>query len=420
MPRTRRWRLAAAGCLLAVAGAACAGTNPQSEGGTVTGGQAGTAKPQASQTPAASSTQSKGAELVANMNALFGENIMLLGAYASAGLDKRPDEGAAATALNGPAGSNTADLGAYIGTIYGPSGKQTFEPAWRTLVGYFADYVQASAAKDNARKKQAVDQLSAYATQFGKTIEQFNGYSAGEVKNQMVKHINAVKDVIDRFHGGDVNGGYSSLREAGGQIAEFANGFSKATTDKLVGKYSRDTDSRGAQFRARLTRLMREQVYLAGASADATVAGRSGEATAAANALNATGSSNSSDIIGMIGTAYGSQLRRQFEPLWRQRVQLAGDYAKGDAAGKRKQTEALNGWATQLGQFFNSAAGMSAADVTKLANEQNGQLLAAIDAYAAKDFAKAYAGLRSAAQRSDALAAAIADATAKKFPSDFS
>ncbi len=119
----------------------------------------------------------KASELRAGMTSLLQEHVLLaVSATGGAIGGRQPQFEAAAAALNGPTGSNTSDLVAAIGSVYGDEVGTAFDGLWRSeghIPGFVA-YTQAAAEGDAAGKAKAVESLVAYAKTFGETMNQVN------------------------------------------------------------------------------------------------------------------------------------------------------------------------------------------------------------------------------------------------------
>ncbi|MGQ0831658.1 MAG: hypothetical protein ACT4OV_08260, partial [Microthrixaceae bacterium] len=116
---------------------------------------------------------SPAADLRAGMTSLLREHVFLAASATGAALGGRqPQFEAAAGALNGPTGSNTADLVDAITSVYGDEVGTAFDGLWRSdgHVPAVVAYTQAVAAGDTVAADKAVADLLAYAKTFGTTL----------------------------------------------------------------------------------------------------------------------------------------------------------------------------------------------------------------------------------------------------------
>ncbi len=179
--------------------------------------------------------------------------------------------------------------------------------------------------------------------------------------------------------------------------------------------------TKAAGLRATLNTLFQEHVYLAAAATGAALGGREDEFKAAAGALDA----NSVAIGQAIGSVYGGDAEKAFLPLWRRHIGFAVDYTVGvatrDTTKADKAVNDLVGYAQDFGAFLSSAnPNLPKAVVAELVKHHVVTLKSVIDAQAAKDPAKAYMAIRTAAAHMHMIADPLADAIVKQFPEKFS
>src|SRR5687768_4272222 len=123
------------------------------------------------------SVDSKAADLRTGLGLLLREHVLLAGSATGAAIGGRmPQFEAVASALNGPTNSNTADIVAAVGSVYGPEVGKAFDGLWRSdkHIPQFVAYTQAAAKNDQAGKDAAVTQMLAYAKEFGTTLNSVN------------------------------------------------------------------------------------------------------------------------------------------------------------------------------------------------------------------------------------------------------
>src|SRR5499425_48028 len=181
------------------------------------------------------------------------------------------------------------------------------------------------------------------------------------------------------------------------------------------------SDTRAAGLRSTLNTLFQEHIYLASAATGAALGGRDAEFKAAAGALDA----NSVAIAKAIGSVYGQGAEDAFLPLWRKHIGMVVEYTVGVATrDKPKQDKAvadLIQYTQDFGAFLQSAnPNLPKAVVADLVKSHVVTLKEVIDAQAAKDPAKAYTAVRTAAGHMQMIADPLAEAIVKQFPDKFS
>jgi hypothetical protein len=178
--------------------------------------------------------------------------------------------------------------------------------------------------------------------------------------------------------------------------------------------------TKAASLRTTLNTLFQEHIYLAAAATGAALGGREAEFKAAAGALDG----NSVAIAKAIGSVYGSGAEEAFLPLWRKHIGMVVDYTVGVAtADKGKQDKAvadLIQYTQDFGAFLQSAnPNLPKSVVADLVKHHVVTLKDVIDAQAAKDPARAYMAVRTAAAHMQQIADPLAEAIVKQFPDRF-
>jgi hypothetical protein len=172
-----------------------------------------------------------------------------------------------------------------------------------------------------------------------------------------------------------------------------------------------------ATLRTGLNTLLAEHVYLAAAATGAALGGREAEFKAAAGALDA----NSVAIAQAIGSVYGKDAEGAFLPLWRRHIGFVVDYTVGaagrDSARQEKAVNELVAYTQDLGAFLASAnPHLPKSVVADLVKHHVVTLKEVVDAQAAKDPARAYTAVRTAAGHMGQIADPLAEAIVKQFP----
>jgi hypothetical protein len=195
------------------------------------------------------------------------------------------------------------------------------------------------------------------------------------------------------------------------------------TTETTAGAAdATSTETGAATLRAGLTDLLTEHVYLAALSTGAALRGDTAAFEANAAALNGASDSNTADIVAAVTSAYGAEVGKAFDGLWRSEdhipafVAYTQATAAGDQAGKDAAVKRLTSYAKTFGETMNSVnENLPAAAVSEAITSHATTLLKVIDAQKAGDQPTVYQSLRSAYHHMDMTAAVLAGATAKKF-----
>lgn len=373
---SRSPRLVAAGLLVAVLGTAC-GT-PTKKTGSSEGKLAETTT-----TTVAKGADTTAAQLRAKLNGLLQERVYLAGAVAAS--KSRADEAAAAqAALDG----NTAALVANMKAIF--SGNDA------KVADQFAQLWTGNVAQNSA----AIGAL-------------FN--SATSVPAE------AVSGPLSAAEQGVGNGtNFNALRTAGTQMGTLASTVVGAIHQKYPDRIGGDPASKAADLLTTLNVALREHVYLAAAATNGALGGRADEFNGAKGALDA----NATDITNAIGGVYGPEAGTAFGPLWRKHIEFLVDYTTAVAAKQQsKADEAMDNllaYTDDFGAFISTASPKLTKDaVAGLVKTHVLTLKDVIDAQAAKNFAKAYPTIRTAADHMYMIASGLATTIVAQFPQKF-
>jgi hypothetical protein len=178
--------------------------------------------------------------------------------------------------------------------------------------------------------------------------------------------------------------------------------------------------TKAAELRSGLNTLFREHIFLAAAATGAALDGREAEFKAAAGALDG----NSVDIATAIGSVYGKDAGEAFLPLWRKHIGFVVDYTVGvatkDAAKSDKAVSDLVQYTQDFGAFLSAASPkLPKTVVADLVKHHVVTLKDVIDAQAAKDPARTYTAVRTAAAHMQMIADPLAETIVKQFPAKF-
>lgn len=182
-----------------------------------------------------------------------------------------------------------------------------------------------------------------------------------------------------------------------------------------------------ATLRAGLTGLLTEHVYLAALATGSALRGDNPGFEAYAAALNGPANSNTADLTAAITSAYGADVGKAFDGLWRSEGHIPAFVAYTQAVAaddKAKADEAvadLTAYAKTVGTTLNQVNENLPADaVEDMVKMHITSLKDVVDAQKAGNQTRVYSSLREAYGHMGEMATVLADATAKKFPEKFS
>ncbi len=414
-----RW-LTAGVAALALVGAACGSDKKDTAARTTPAPNApavaATTAPIAARVSAATS-MTKAAELRTVLTGLLSEHEALASAATGAALGGRDAEfKAAADTLD----ANSVDISKAIGSVYGAQAEQAFLPLWRKHIGFFVDYTQGVAAKDQAKADKAVADLTGYTRDAAAFFNSANpNLTTDAVSGLLREHVLGLKAVVDAQATGDPAKAFAAERKAYNHMAMIAEPLASAISKQMPDKFPGMADSKASALRSDLNLVEREHVFLATRATGAALGGRDAEFKAAADALDA----NSVEFSKAIGSVYGVEAEQAFLPLWRKHIGFVVDYTQGiatkDQAKADKAVADLTAYTQDFGAFINSANGLPKDAMAGLVKDHVLTLKTVIDAQAAGNQAKAYTDLRTAMGHMQMVADGLAEGTVKKFPDKF-
>jgi hypothetical protein len=352
------------------------------------------------------------------LDSLLAEHVQLAASATNAALGGRDDEfTAAAAALD----TNSVDLSKAIGAVYGKGAEDAFLPLWRKHIGFFVDYTQGVAAKDQAKQDKAIADLVQYTQDFGAFLNSANPNLPKDAVADLVKtHALGLKDVVDAQASGDQAKAFMGIRTASAHMDMIAGALAGGIVQQFPDKFAGKSDSADVMLRNTLNLGLQEHTFLAASATNAALGGRDAEFTAAAGALDA----NSVDLSKAIGSVYGKGAEDAFLPLWRKHIGFFVDYTQATAAkDKTKQDKAvadLVQYTQDFGAFLNSASPALPKDaVADLVKTHVLTLKDVVDAQASGDQTKAYTALRAAYAHMSMVADPLAATIVAQFPDKF-
>lgn len=220
---------------------------------------------------------------------LLGEHVLLTSSATEAALRGRTAEfEAAATELD----SNSVELAAALGPVYGPDAEAAFLTLWREHIGFFLDYTTGLATGDQALADQALADLVQYADDFGTFLAAANpNLPVAAVADLLRTHATMLISVIDAqatatIHAsGDQQAAYPALQAAYAHMDMHASALASSIAAQFPDQFPGDANSAAASLRATLNLGLAEHTFLVAKSAAAALDARNIEFEAAAGAL---------------------------------------------------------------------------------------------------------------------------------------
>lgn len=176
------------------------------------------------------------ADLRSALDQVFTEHAGLAVMAMQNGVDGDPDFEASSAALL----ANADDLAAAVGSVYGEEGGEAFDAIWKSHIGYFVDYVTATANDDQAGKDQAMKELEGYVVEQAAFLETATegGLPAADLEAGLTEHVKQLIAAFDQYVAGDYEASYASLRGAYAHMLMPSEGLSQTIVNQFPDKFS--------------------------------------------------------------------------------------------------------------------------------------------------------------------------------------
>ncbi|UJF26605.1 copper amine oxidase [Planococcus sp. 107-1] len=364
-------------------------------------------------------TATPAAELRIALDTVLTEHAFLAVEAMRKGVDGAEDFDQASGALL----ANADDLKAAVASVYGDEGAAQFDEIWKSHIGYFVDYVTATAKEDQAGKDKALADLEEYK----KTQSDFfdaateGRLPAAAVQEGLDMHVDQLVEAFDAYVAGDFETAYALERESIHHMSMFAETLSVAIADQFPEKFDNtNPDTPAVDLRAQLNMTFTEHAGLAAMAMQDGADGAESFDQASAALL-----ANADDLTAAVASVYGDEAGAQFEEIWKSHIGYFVDYVvatgEGNMEGQEKAKADLDQYIIEQAALLDAATeGRVPADALEEGlKAHTGQLLAAFDSYVAGDFDAAYNSIREAYAHMSMPAAGLSAAIVDQFPDQF-
>ncbi|WP_188456962.1 copper amine oxidase [Virgibacillus oceani] len=319
--------------------------------------------------------------------------------------------------------ANTEDLSAAIASVYGDEAGQSFNDMWSAHIGYFVDYVNATAEGDKEAKQAALDELSQYRKDFSKFLETATGerLEAGSLAEGLQMHVNQLIGAFDSYVAEDYQKAYEHEREAISHMHMVAKGLSAAIVDQFPDKFN-DTMAvtPAGDLRADLSYLLSEHAGLA------VVAMQNGiEGTPDFEASTKALSANTEDLSAAIASVYGDEAGQAFQDMWSEHIGYFVDYVNATAEenedAKQEALDNLAMYKENFSKFIEEATGgqVEASALAEGLQMHADQLIGSFDSYAAGTYDEAFSQAREGYGHMYTAAKLLSSGIVAQFPDKF-
>lgn len=365
------------------------------------------------------STTTPAGELRIALDSVLTEHAFLAVEAMRKGVDGAEDFDQASGALL----ANAEDLKAAVASVYGEEGAAQFDEIWKSHIGYFVDYVTATAEDNQEGKDQALAELEKYKTTQSEFFEAATEgrLPAAAVSEGLDMHVNQLIKSFDAYVAGDFPTSYELERESIQHMSMFAETLSIAIADQFPDKFENtNPDTPAIDLRASLNTTFSEHAGLAVMAMQDGADGAESFDQAAASLL-----ANADDLTAAVTSVYGEEAGAAFEETWKSHIGYFVDYVvatgEGNEEGQKQAKAELDQYVIDQAKLLEGATEgrIPAEALEEGLTEHVSQLLASFDSYVAGDYEAAYGSLREAYAHMSMPAAGLSAAIVDQFPDQF-
>ncbi|WP_226683197.1 copper amine oxidase [Sutcliffiella horikoshii] len=365
------------------------------------------------------SVSTPASDLRASLDALLSEHAFLAVVAMQKGIDGAEDFDQAAGALN----ANTDDLSAAVASVYGEEGGAAFKEIWSSHIGYFVDYVTATAEDNEEGRQQALAELDEYTVEQAAFLDTAteSRLKASELEAGLKMHVEQLVWAFDNYVAGDFEKAYENMRHAIEHMYAPGKGLSWAITDQFPDKFENTSvDTPAADLRADLNHLFAEHAALAVLAMQKGIDG-AGDFENAAGALN----ENTTDLSAAVASVYGEEGGAAFEEIWSSHIGYFVDYVVATGEENEEGREAaiaeLEEYKVEQAAFLDTATEgrLKAADLEKGLQMHVDELLLAFNSYNEADYETTYNTIRESYAHMFGVGEMMSGAIVDQFPENF-
>lgn len=359
-------------------------------------------------------------ELRADLDQLFSEHVYLAMTAMRKGANGDQDFNQTVEALNG----NTEDLTAAVSSVYGEEAGDQFNEFWSNHIGFFVDYVTATANNDDEAKQQALDSLENYKEDFSTFMSNATGGAlpSDALAEGLQMHIDQLIGGFDAF----VNENYEKAYETQSEAMEHMYGTSKGLSSAIVNQFPEKFNNtkaitKAADLRSDLDFLLSEHFALAQQAMQNGIQGAP-EFDANVAVLN----ENTKELSATIASVYGEEAGDQFKELWGNHIGFFVDYvtatANNNEEAKQEALDNLDGYRKDFSNFMSTATGerLPSAALAQGLDVHVDQLTGTFDSFVMEDYDQSWEITRSGYEHMFTPAKLFSGAIVNQFPDKFS
>ena len=314
--------------------------------------------------------------------------------------------------------ANAGALRQSVAVAYDDTRADRFEQLWRGYNDQLTAYAEGAATGNSAGVQEARAALLQHCDDWGAWLEEASGgrVAAGQATRTAQARVDQLMEQVNAYAGRDYAKAFKLERQA--YEGTYGAGTTLASAS-LPAKTAADLDTAPENLRSAFSMLLGEHMELIVDAQRATFAG-SPQFEAAGAQVNA----NTATLAKAMGGIVGPDKAAEFQTAWANHVEGLMAYTTA-VAGKDETAETvakenLDGFAERLALYFSDVIRnpLATDPLTNAITAHDEHLIAQVDAYAAKDYAKAQQVQDEGYQQMLGVANVLVDAIEKVMTAD--
>jgi hypothetical protein len=325
-------------------------------------------------------------EVRARFEQLLGQHALLAVRQARSEVAMAPD---LKSVVDRSLAANAGALEQSVTVAYDAAQADRFKQLWAGYTDQLAAYAEGAATGNDAAVQEARSALLDHCQEWGAWLAGASGgrVEAGQATRNATARVEQLMEQVDAYADRNYDQAYELERKA--YQSTYGAGTTLASAS-MTTKEAADLAKAPENLRSAFAMLLGEHMELIVDAQRATFAG-SPEFEAAAAQVNA----NTATLTKAMGGIVGPEKAKEFQTAWANHVEGLMAYtaavAGKDEAGKTVAKENLDGFAERLALYFSDVVRnpLATDPLTEAITAHDEHLINQVDAYAAKDYARA-------------------------------
>ena len=361
-------------------------------------------------TPTALPADASPREVRGRFEQLLGQHALLAVRLARSEVAKTPD---LQQVVQSSLAANTDALHQAVGAAFDGAQADRFQQLWKGYTDELAAYADGAATGNRSGTQEARTALLDSCKDWGAWLADASGgrvQAAAATKTAQAR-VTDLMEQVDAYADKDYGQAYKLERDAYQRTYGAGTTLAKAS---LPAKEAAGLDAAPEQLRSAFAMLLGEHMELVVDAQRATFAGKP-EFEAAAAQVNANTATLAKAMSGIVGPEKAAEFQRAWANHVEGLMAYTAAVADRDEAAKTVAKENLDGFAERLALFFSDVVRnvLTTEPLTEAITAHDAHLINQVDAYAAKDYARAQQAQDEGYQQMLGVANVLVDAIEK-------